>query len=793
MLRRLIGFRFWWLAGLASLGFAPVKSSAQTKFRIESESVAPADNGTVVFTGVSVLLDRFQVSADKALFAEKEGGKLTLEGNVTVVAEEFLLLSDKVRWDADSQELASAGGESMIFLPEALTYLRTESFRIGKEGVELKSVRVVQGPPEDPPIEFYLASLRSSSARLAWFSHGVFFFHGLPLLYLPIAPVNLGGERASGLLPPSLDLTDSKVPARTRGWRLRVPYFFDLNRDHGLTLAGDWFSQRGLALDVEYDYAFRPGMRGVSSLWFLQESVTRRDPSTETGMKDDDPGFLLRYRFSHRHRQVFHESVDAKLEGFLNYENQSDSEVRRDYLSGAEAVEKDGFLSSQGVGRWKRTYLSVLAEEGAGFVGNSRYAVATDSPTNLRRQPALFYGGNLAEGAAQIDWRGRLTEFRRNEGWRGTRAINQAAISYPFRWGGLGFLPSLELTDRRYAVDYSSGDGNGAVSANADFSYSYAIPRLEIRKEFHRFFDVADDPVRRRAALIPALLFERVPDFSQREALNRVPGSSAFTRTAGDYADFETMFDDRDLVYARELAELRLDLKVEEKEPEVPVAREIFGLRLRQIYDFERAATSEASSDGRKGPAIEEELQRTKPGNGFLPLIVEAAYTPSSRFGLTSSHHYDTSRSAVIERRYGVNWSSRFGSSVRVSFINNAQTYRQPDGELRFAERRLDFSGRYRPRENLILFSSFSWNELRSDFTDPDFRTNRLSGYSAGFRLSNCCYQWGLKYEVSTTDKVAAGEQQETVQSSLTLTFSLFNGDDFNLDLGDGLLPDQEG
>lgn len=81
-----------------------------------------------------------------------------------------------------------------------------------------------------------------------------FEFFGAPIAYLPyFSQPDPTVKRKSGFLTPSIIQSD------TRGFGLRVPYFFALSDSYDATVAGTYYSKQGFLGEVEFRQAFGSG------------------------------------------------------------------------------------------------------------------------------------------------------------------------------------------------------------------------------------------------------------------------------------------------------------------------------------------------------------------------------------------------------------------------------------------------------------------------------------------------------------------------------------------------------
>ena len=248
---------------------------------------------------------------------------------------------------------------------------------------------------------------------------------GVPIAYLPRIIFPIDDRRRSGLLMPTVGLSDAK------GFDLQVPYYFNLAPNYDATLVPRYMSKRGLMLGGEF--------RHLSE---TSESRLRGQIMPDDRDRED---LGARWSGSVQHRQSW-----GRLSGDVNYNQVSD----------------DFFLSDFGnsLSQTSTRYLTRRASLGYGGDGWSLSALVSDyqnvdpSVNPYRILPGIAFSGGHAEAVAGqpvgFGVGATYTNFDLDVGVTGQRLDLYPYVTVPFR-GSWGYaIPKLGV---RY-TDYSLAD-----------------------------------------------------------------------------------------------------------------------------------------------------------------------------------------------------------------------------------------------------------------------------------------------------------------------------------------------
>ena len=248
---------------------------------------------------------------------------------------------------------------------------------------------------------------------------------GVPVAYLPRFVFPIDDRRRSGLLFPTIGLSDS------RGFDLQVPYYLNLAPNYDATLVPRYMSKRGLMLGGEFRH--------------LSETSGSRLRGEILPDDREEPDLGTRWAVSGQHRQTW-----GRLTGDVNYNQVSDDFYLSDF----------GNSLTQSSAR----YLTRRASLGYGGDGWSLSALVSDyqnvdpSVNAYRILPGITFSGGQAETLAgqpvNLAVGASWTNFDRDLGVPGQRLDVYPYVTLPYRtsWGYA--VPKLGV---RY-TDYSLED-----------------------------------------------------------------------------------------------------------------------------------------------------------------------------------------------------------------------------------------------------------------------------------------------------------------------------------------------
>ena len=99
---------------------------------------------------------------------------------------------------------------------------------------------------------------------------------GIPVFYFPFLAWPTTSSRKSGFLAPEFGQDTSNAEKFDLGYRIGIPFFWDFDPEHDLTLKYEWVEKRGFGLHGEYQYAFE----GECSDNFNTKNILKEKPVT---------------------------------------------------------------------------------------------------------------------------------------------------------------------------------------------------------------------------------------------------------------------------------------------------------------------------------------------------------------------------------------------------------------------------------------------------------------------------------------------------------------------------------
>ena len=284
---------------------------------------------------------------------------------------------------------------------------------------------------------------------------GALYFKGVPLLASPYLSFPISDKRKSGLLPPTINLTNIS------GLELTLPYYWNLAPDLDATLYPTLMTKRGIDLAGEVRY-LRPDANG-------QVSAAVMPNDTLTGTH--------RWGTSAQHNQALNGSA-VGLQGTglrVNINRVSDDNYWRDFPRAFKSLTQR-LLPNEAVvsGRW--------GEVGAA-AGLYTWQTLQDASAPITapydRVPQLDLNwGRLNQRLGSLDgldWSltGQFTRFTTDRtpsvtatlaDVNGTRLMGIAQVSRTWQTPGWFIRPKAQLHMSQYQVDQALWDGRRSVS-----------------------------------------------------------------------------------------------------------------------------------------------------------------------------------------------------------------------------------------------------------------------------------------------------------------------------------------
>jgi len=474
------------------------------------------------------------------------------------------------------------------------------------------------------------------------------------------------------VLAPRITQQSSSLARFDLGVRLKLPIFINLGVDHDLTVTPEFIEKRGLALELEYNYAFWEQQTGRLTLWGIDEAEAR-DPAEENDIlppgeaarRDATP---TRYRVDWSHNQAF--GPAARL--IVGYRDSSDGQVRREYQNVTQFRPYRTYQASvSGQRQWGSAVLTF--EQNADYSDESIFA-DEEALTDINLRPQLLprltgqLGGRLSEGfplGLELGLSG--VRFVAKEEVSGQLYTAAPSITLPISLGGAF---ELRPTMTRHFAGYTGLTQFNAGTADtqpASQSFSQTEGTVELRTVLARVYPLGNGRYEAIKHLItPRLIFTGVEDVPQ-------PLSDRASDAAG-----------AGLLRARvaqRLLTLRLDNRLLARRPGTAEGAsggvsELLRLNVIQRYNF----LQEADAEPLAGPKFDRP-QETEPGEPLLPLLVEAQVWGAG-YGLNIGLNYHHQLRRLTRSTLGFNGRLHSRTRLNIGYDFNEFTYLTPDNKL---------------------------------------------------------------------------------------------------------------
>ena len=597
----------------------------------------------------------------------------------------------------------------------------------------------------------------------------------VPVFWFPYLAWPTVRERRSGFLAPEISTESSSKKRLDLGTRLKVPYFLVLGPEHDVTIAPDLIEERGVGLELDYNYAFMARQRGRFRVFRIDEWVSR-DRAEEICLTEESCAGSFRPRrqtLDWQHNQGFGE--DRRL--IMTASQSSDGQVRREYfhLEGfrPQLEYQAAFSAAAGWGD-----LALTASHGSNFVEESIFAdESADADGRFRAKllpRATYSAGGRPFSALPLglDFTGRVTNFRSGELVSGRMVEARPSVSYPLNLGG-----SLELrpTAARRFVQWEGLSQNLPGRSEAELleelpshlpsrSFAQSEYEIELRAGFARLFtdgERARSGVKHR--IVPRLIYFETEDVAQPHT-----GSLSLAKAESFLGEPDDLAAGvLPPLYTQRLITLRLDntwLKGSLSRGGV-AAREWIRLDFIQRYNL----LAEDEEPFTLGPAPDPTKQETEPGEPLLPAILEGAISGQGvrvAFGL----HYHHQLSTFNSKGFSVSAKAAARGKMKISLTENDFAYRTPDNRLIPAGARMKINSEINASDFVSLGFSGSIN-IRDT---PAPLGRRLETGKIFVNYNPGCYALKVTFlEAISFSRVSGGEPEYFLDRRLVFTLDI--------------------
>lgn len=280
---------------------------------------------------------------------------------------------------------------------------------------------------ESPPWSIGAEDTSITDGGYALLKNAIFRVKGIPVFYSPYLLLPAKHERQTGLLFPSLSLSDRD------GFGMETPFFINLLPMADITLYPKYMSERGFMLGGEFRYALDEDSKGMILGHYLDDSLSK--PSETAYYHDGN------YTHSNRERYWIRGKFDQSYGDWiarLDLDVVSDEDYLREFSNDSTdfAANNHRFFNAFGRGFKQKLNLyrentlellrsghdgTALTVEFMGVNDVSEDLYGPDNPSRFWRLPTLTYSGlkplsTYRSYHSDISWDASYSNFWRDEG-----------------------------------------------------------------------------------------------------------------------------------------------------------------------------------------------------------------------------------------------------------------------------------------------------------------------------------------------------------------------------------------
>jgi LPS-assembly protein len=409
----------------------PVQQHADTKkitnHPDQNAVYMEADEGLINRTGVSSLLGNTIIQHNdltlNANTAHINGVNNTVsaKGGVLLSTKNIQFSSDSINYQLDSQtgelnnvryqlKQSASNGRSNKVIQTKGTHL------------ELQGATYSTCPPSINSWHITADKIKLDQDKQRGSAKNVTFKVGnTPIFYLPWINFSLNNQRKSGLLTPSLQLSEQS------GFSIATPYYFNLATHYDATLTPAYLSKRGVKIDGEFRYL----TKHQQGIW--EYEILPRDKASNNIQRDY-------FKINHSSKLSQSTRLNIKSEGV------SDKKYFDDFgkslaISSTSALERR--IEVVKVGKnWRFSAASV----------DYQILDTTDSPYSKLPELKFSYTPDTLSGDIKLSVDTELSYFDKRNSPTGMRLDVSLKTSKKFADDGWYFKPAIGLRHTYYSL-----------------------------------------------------------------------------------------------------------------------------------------------------------------------------------------------------------------------------------------------------------------------------------------------------------------------------------------------------
>ena len=730
---------------LALLVFIPVQGYAQEELDVPQLSIQAQsylhnlEEGTYLYHNATVEWEEISVESTEILY-HPEKNKLTAKGYVRVTESDMIAVMDELEIN-----IKNGNGifrNAIYYDPSSKTYMTAKEMRrVGKGKYTAKTCTFTTCNPKSPAWEItgsevnYYSQNFSSSSVATLKVGGVAVFH-LPYLAWPTVK-----RRQSGFLPPEYLIVRSSQRKFDLGYRFGIPHFWAIDQEQDLTLTYDWVERRGPGFRMDYQYAWKEGMRGgIKYQQFFERDA--RDPENESGSlsaHEIGPSELhpKRFKFQFNHNQ----QLDDRSRLIVSALSYSDSQFHREY----ELVENPNLTAQQFSANINRQFTKGSVTLSASQ--NRLFSELAILNRNIVSEPIYipvisfqFSDVFLRSGETTLSRgvSGSATQWFTNQGSSGEEVSISPELSLVFPFfrhfnGSLGISETFSRTSSR----------NPNVPGSKKGEFQIMRGNAQIGTTLSRIFSRESGYYSRIKHLLSTTLhYDYIED---------VEGSGQSTRR------MTTLRLNNTLLAKRRYFERSLSNQIRSQTREGK-SWTLASLNFVQHYDnLKEDPYFQSIGEAIKG-------NETEPGQPLIPLRTSFGFNPGPGFFVNYFNRYHHQKRQVVEYSATVSVGLSTHNKASVNFRKNKLAYQTPFGIDVDVANTFSFSNSFEASDELAFGFSGTVNIDADTYT---FR-RRLSSSALTLDYRPDCWNIRLALTENVGTTVSnSGREQEYIDRTL--------------------------
>ncbi|MBV1915698.1 MAG: LPS assembly protein LptD [Pseudomonadales bacterium] len=404
--------------------------------RISADQITHQTDSVSRMQGNIVVQQDSRLLKADSLTVETGQRKLELQGHLTIVDSDMVILAEQGSVDLDSHQSMLSDAQYLMLESRLHGEARTLE-RDAENLVWIREGSFTNCEPGDDSWIFYASEIQLSpetgfgSAR-----HMHLEIAGVPVFYAPYLSFPIDDQRHTGFLIPGAGYTSSG------GVEIVTPYYVNLADNYDLTLTPRAMSKRGLMLDTEFRYLGEQQSGRLDFGWLPQDQG-EIDPVL--GLEDDPTRWLIGWY----HKQRFATGWSSEI----HFNRASDIDYFRD-------LDFSGIVHSSRSHLDQSALVSYNHQTWSMFARYQEYqTLHLDLLKPYGTRPQLYLDGRNIFNTVHlpVDLVSEFVDFERdNTGLTGSQRVNgkrltlKPSLSYSFEMPSGYIRPAITLWYVRY-------------------------------------------------------------------------------------------------------------------------------------------------------------------------------------------------------------------------------------------------------------------------------------------------------------------------------------------------------